>query len=58
MSKRIKTPKKIDTAAVRKRLAWEANIAEMRDGRRTRATTFVNRRKEANRKACRGRVTD
>lgn len=52
-----KTPKTINATAIRKRLAWEANIAEIRDGRKTRAATFVNRRKEANRKACRGRIT-
>lgn len=45
------------TTKAMKRIAWEANLAEIRDGRRQRATTFVDRRKEASRKACRGRIT-
>lgn len=57
MSKRKKAPKAVDASAIRKRLAWQANVAEMRDGRRQRASTFVNRRKEADRKACRGKVS-
>lgn len=52
-----KTPT-INTTNITKRLAWEANVAEMRDGRRQRAATFTNRKKEASRKACRGRHTD
>lgn len=31
-------------------------VAAMRDGRRERAATFADRRKEASRRACRGRV--
>lgn len=31
-------------------------VAAMRDGRRERAVTFTDRRKEASRKACRGRI--
>lgn len=30
-------------------------VSEMREGRVQRAATFVNRKKEASRKACRGR---
>ena len=33
----------------------EAIVADLRDGRRQRAATFTDRRKEASRKACRGR---
>lgn len=47
----------INDAAIRRRIAWEANVAELRDGRRQRAATFTDRKKEQNRKACRGRVT-
>lgn len=31
-------------------------VNDMREGRVQRAATFTNRKKEANRKACRGRV--
>lgn len=47
----------INDAAIRRRIAWEASVAEMREGRRQRAATFTDRRKEADRKACRGRVS-
>lgn len=57
MSRSKKAPKSVDASAIRKRLAWQASMAEMRDGRRQRATTFTNRRKEADKKACRGRVS-
>lgn len=33
-----------------------AELAALRDGRRTRNTTFTNRKKEANRKACRNKT--
>jgi hypothetical protein len=46
---------KVDTASITRRLAWEASVAEIRDGRRQRAATFTDRKKEASRKACRGR---
>jgi hypothetical protein len=46
----------IDTRAITRRAAWEASVAEMREGRRQRAVTFTDRRKEAARRACRGRV--
>lgn len=35
---------------------WKEKVADMADGRRQRATTFKNRKKESNRKACRGKV--
>lgn len=46
----------IDTRAIARRAAWEASVAELRDGRRQRAVTFTDRRKEANRNACRGKI--
>lgn len=55
MSKKKNTPK-VDTTGITRRLAWEASVAEIREGRRQRAVTFTDRRKEASRKACRGRV--
>ena len=39
-----------------KHAARAAYVAALRDGKRQRATTFTDRRKEASRKACRGRV--
>lgn len=42
-----------DERRIMRQLAWERNVAEMRDGRRDRATTFTDRRKQANRTACR-----
>lgn len=53
MSKRIT----IDTRAAARRAAWEQSVQEMRDGRRQRAATFTDRRKETARRACRGRVS-
>ena len=38
-----------------RRLAREAYVAALRDGRKVRAATFKDRKKEAARKACRGR---
>lgn len=42
-----------DERRMLRQLNWERNVAEMRDGRRDRATTFTDRRKEASRSACR-----
>lgn len=42
-----------DTRKAMARMNWERGVAEMREGRRQRATTFTDRRKEADRKACR-----
>lgn len=36
-----------------RRASREADLADLRDGRRNRASTFVDRRKEASRRACR-----
>ena len=55
MSKKRKTPT-IDNTKITRRLAWEANVAEIREGRRQRAATFTDRRKQASKTACRGRV--
>lgn len=38
-----------------KHTARAAYVAALRDGKRQRAATFTDRRKEASRKACRGR---
>ena len=40
----------------RRASARNAELADLRDGRRNRATTFTDRRKEASRRACRGKV--
>ena len=40
-----------------KHTARAAYVAALRDGKRQRAATFTDRRKEASRRACRGRVT-
>lgn len=42
-----------DESKVMRRLNWERNVAEMREGRRQRATTFADQRKKASREACR-----
>lgn len=46
----------LDRRAIRQ-AERERRLAAMQDGRRERAHTFTDRRKEAARKACRGRVT-
>ena len=43
-----------DTKAIR-RATREAVLDALREGRKVRATTFTNRKKEQARKACRGR---
>lgn len=47
----------IDTRAIARKAAWEASLTEMREGRRQRAMTFTDRRKEAARRACRGKIS-
>lgn len=42
-------------ADVARQARREAIVADLRDGRRQRAARFTDRRKEASRKACRGR---
>jgi len=40
-----------------RRAARNAELANLREGRRNRAATFIDRKKEASRKACRKRHT-
>lgn len=56
MSKR-KTKTSEHSAAMR-RVAWEGKVSAMRDGRVVRAHTYSDRRREASRKACRGKSWD
>ncbi|MFZ4431592.1 MAG: hypothetical protein ACOYOQ_00195 [Microthrixaceae bacterium] len=46
---------KADLKAIR-RAERERRLAALRDGRRQRSVTFKDRKKEAARKACRGRI--
>ena len=39
-----------------KRLIRDDKVQAMREGRRQRATVFTDRRKQASKKACRGKV--
>lgn len=41
----------------RAKIARTADLAALRDGRKLRASTIPNKRKESARKACRGKVT-
>lgn len=45
-----------ETVAVMRRGNYRDKVEAMRDGRRERAATFTDRRREASRNACRGRV--
>ena len=45
-----------DQFVAARRQAREAQLAALREGRKVRATTFSNRKKEASRRACRGQV--
>jgi hypothetical protein len=56
MSKNRK-PQPIDTNKITRRIAWEMNVQEMREGRRLRASTFADKRKQQSRNACRGQIT-
>ena len=40
-----------------RRLNHDAIVADMREGRVVKAHTFADRKKVANKKACRGRIT-
>lgn len=44
------------TRTMMRRANREIELAALRDGRRTRAATFTDRKKEANRKACRNKA--
>ena len=39
-----------------RRQSRESQVAALREGRKNRATTFVDRKKEGSRRICRGRV--
>lgn len=41
---------------VLRRLGRDQQVAALREGRRNRATTFVDRKKEGRRRLCRGKV--
>jgi len=43
-------------ARTARRLARESAVNALRDGRKIRSVTFANRKKQANKRACRGRV--
>jgi len=43
----------VDQRKTMRRLEWERKLAETRDGRKLRAETFANKRKKADRTACR-----
>jgi hypothetical protein len=45
-----------EAAQAMRRVAWEQKVAAMRDGRVQKAATHKDRRKDASRKACRGKV--
>lgn len=49
------TPAQEASKAMR-RAEREGRVAAMREGRRIRSTTFADRKKVANKKACRGKV--
>lgn len=42
-----------DYGKAMRKAQYERKVSDMREGRRQRAATFENRKKEANRKACR-----
>ncbi len=51
-----KKNKPTQVGRVAQRLARESTLAALREGRKNRATTFADRKKKANKRACRGRV--
>lgn len=55
MAKQRKTPRNPAAADLRV-IARNNYVADLRDGRRQRATTFTDRKKQARKNACRGRV--
>ena len=46
---------KADLTTIR-RMGRESQVAALREGRKIRAATFADRRKQADKRACRGRV--
>jgi hypothetical protein len=56
MARKARKPTTVQQAkAAMRRANHEAYVAAMREGRRERAATFADRRKVADRNACRGR---
>jgi hypothetical protein len=47
------TPKVSEAVRVMRRQNWEAKRAAMAEGRRERAATYTDRKREANKRACR-----
>ena len=58
MAKTKKNKNKRTQGQIMSDLLRQEYVDALRDGRRQRATTFTDRKKQANRKACRGRVND
>jgi hypothetical protein len=58
MSKTKKAQTKRTQGQIMSDLLRKDYVDALREGRRQRAATFTDRKKQANRKACRGRVTD
>jgi hypothetical protein len=56
MKEKIKINVDVDMSKALKRLQREEKVQAMREGRRQRATVFADRRKQASKKACRGKV--
>lgn len=58
MAKRKKEKTSVQVQAdVMRRAAFEEKVEAMQEGRRQRAQTFRDRKRDANRKACRGAVS-
>jgi len=58
MAKTKKNKSKRTQGQIMSELFRQQYVDALRDGRRQRAATFTDRKKQASRKACRGRVTD
>ncbi len=56
MKEKIRINVNVDTSKTLKRLQREEKVQAMREGRRQRATVFADKRKQASKKACRGKV--
>ena len=58
MAKTKKNKNKRTQGQIMSDLLRQEYVDALRDGRRQRAATFTDHKAQANRKACRGRVTD
>lgn len=58
MARKTKPDPVGEARAAMRRAARAANLADLREGRRVRAQTFVDRKREASRTACRGPVRE